>query len=169
MDALTVRTAEPSELEELTDLWHEGWRDGHLAIVPADLAALRSRDSFRERLVGALAEVRVADYRGALAGFYLLRDAELYQFYVARAARGTGVAATLIADAEARLRARGIRRAWLTCAIGNERAARFYEKAGWTREATITDTLTTPAGPYQLEVWRYEKALGASTASPSDG
>jgi GNAT superfamily N-acetyltransferase len=159
MDPVAIRDVEPSQLEDLTDLWLEGWRDGHLEIVPADLAALRTRESFRARLVEALAEVRVAEIGGALAGFYLLRDDELYQFYVARAARGTGVAASLMADAEARLRARGVRMAWLTCAVGNARAARFYEKAGWMRSATFTDTLTTPAGPYPLEVWRFEKTL----------
>jgi GNAT superfamily N-acetyltransferase len=159
MGVVNIRAAEPVELEALTDLWHEGWRDAHLAIVPADLAARRTRDSFRARLAAAIADVWVAAAGGALAGCYLLRDAELNQFYVARTARGTGAATTLIAEAEARLHARGVRRAWLTCAIGNERAARFYEKSGWTREGAIVDTLTTPAGPYQLEVWRYEKLL----------
>jgi GNAT superfamily N-acetyltransferase len=159
MGSMTIRDAEAAELEALTDLWHDGWRDAHLAIVPADLAALRTRDNFRARLSAALGSVRVAVDGAALAGFYLLRDAELNQFYVAPAARGTGVAATLIADAEARLHARGVGRAWLTCAIGNDRAVRFYEKCGWIREATIVDTLTTPAGPYQLTVWRFEKVL----------
>jgi GNAT superfamily N-acetyltransferase len=160
MAPVTIRAAEPAEIEPLTDLWHDGWRDGHLAIVPPDLAALRTRENFRARLADALSDVRVAVHGAALAGFYLLRDAELNQFYVARSARGTGVAVTLIADAEGRLRTRGVRRAWLTCAIGNDRAARFYEKSGWTREATIIDTLTTPAGPYRLPVWRFEKVLG---------
>ena len=159
MSPVTIRDAEAAELDELTDLWHDGWRDAHLSIVPAELAALRTRDSFRARLAAAIRDARVAVDGAALAGFYLLRDAELNQFYVARAARGSGVAAALIADAEARLRARGVRRAWLTCAIGNDRAARFYEKSGWTNETTIVDTLTTPAGPYELTVWRFEKIL----------
>jgi GNAT superfamily N-acetyltransferase len=159
MSPVTIRDAEPAELEALTDLWHDGWRDAHLAIVSADLAALRTRDDFRARLSAALGGVRVAVDGAALAGFYLLRGAELNQFYVAPTARGTGVAGTLMADAEERLHGRGVRRAWLTCAIGNDRAARFYEKCGWTREATFVDTLTTPAGPYRLTVWRFEKGL----------
>jgi ribosomal protein S18 acetylase RimI-like enzyme len=159
---VTIRDAEPGDVDRLASLWFEGWRDGHVAIVPAELTALRTRDSFLARLTPALAEVRVAGAREAPDGFYMLRESELYQFYVARAARGSGVAAALIADAEARLADRGVRTAWLMCAIGNDRAARFYEKCGWRRVATVVDTLSTTAGPFQLAVWRYEKVLGVS-------
>jgi ribosomal protein S18 acetylase RimI-like enzyme len=40
------------------------------------------------------------------------------------------VAAALIADAEAMLAEHGVEMAWLACAVGNNRAARFYEKSG---------------------------------------
>jgi RimJ/RimL family protein N-acetyltransferase len=62
-------------------------------------------------------------------------------------------------DAEARLTAAGVQTAWLACAIGNLRAARFYEKCGWTRVGTIVSRLETPEGIFPLEVWRYEKRL----------
>jgi hypothetical protein len=65
----------------------------------------------------------------------------------------------LILDAEARLRENGVRTAWLACAIGNARAARFYEKRGWVRVGTVTDQLEIPGGTLALEVWRYEKSL----------
>ena len=89
----------------------------------------------------------------------MLRGEELYQFYVAAEARGTGLAAALIKDAEARLAARGAETAWLDCAIGNERAARFYEKHGWYRAATVVSRLDTANGPFDLEIWRYEKRV----------
>ena len=63
------------------------------------------------------------------------------------------------ADAEATLAARGTRTAWLACAIGNERAARFYEKCGWRRVGSVINHLRTEAGAIELEVWRYEKAM----------
>ena len=88
-----------------------------------------------------------------------LKDDELYQFYVAAPARGTGVAAALMHDAEQRLVERGVSTAWLACAIGNARAARFYEKCGWRLAATVTSPLDTPAGIFPLDVWRYEKRL----------
>ena len=103
--------------------------------------------------------MRAAGAVGAPVGFYYLKGAELYQFYVASPARGSGVAAVLMADAEARLGESGVHTAWLACAIGNDRAARFYEKCGWLRTGTVTDHLEVPGATFALEVWRYEKSL----------
>ena len=89
----------------------------------------------------------------------MLKDAELYQLFVSAEARGTGVAAALLADAEARLAANGVRTAWLACAIGNDRAARFYEKSGWRRVGTMVNEAETSEGTFLLDVWRYEKVL----------
>ena len=69
------------------------------------------------------------------------------------------MAAVLIADAEAHLREAGVDTAWLACAVGNERAARFYEKCGWLRTGTVTEDVVVPGGTFPLEVWRYEKSL----------
>lgn len=65
----------------------------------------------------------------------------------------------LIADAEARLAERGVETAWLACAIGNDRAAKFYEKRGWRRAGTMINQAETSAGIFPLETWRYEKSL----------
>jgi GNAT superfamily N-acetyltransferase len=87
------------------------------------------------------------------------QDDELYQLYVSAQSRGAGVAAALLADAKKRLAERGLRRACLACAIGNDRAARFYEKSGWRRAGNMISILETAEGLFPLEVWRYEKAL----------
>jgi hypothetical protein len=55
--------------------------------------------------------------------------------------------------------ARGISSAWLACAVGNLRAARFYEKCGWIRTATVAIESETSEGSFPIEVWRYEKRL----------
>lgn len=156
---LMVRPAEAADLEPLARLWRQGWRDAHLAILPADLVALRTPESFRDRMAAALPRVRVLGPVGAPLGFHLIKDDELNQFYLDGAARGTGAATVLMADAEARLLEAGIATPWLACAIGNARAARFYEKTGWTRAGVETVPTETSAGPYPLEVWRYEKQL----------
>jgi RimJ/RimL family protein N-acetyltransferase len=52
-----------------------------------------------------------------------------------------------------------VRTAWLACAIGNDRAARFYEKHGWHHAGIMVNRLETIRGEYLLEVWRYEKSL----------
>jgi GNAT superfamily N-acetyltransferase len=155
-----LRVALPEDLEPLARLWWQGWRDAHLAIVPEGLVALRTLESFTERLAAALPRVRALGQAGAPLGFHLIKDDELYQFYLAGEARGTGAAAALMADAEARLLELGVTRPWLACAIGNARAARFYEKSGWTRTRVEMVPTETSVGMFPLEVWRYEKALG---------
>ena len=65
----------------------------------------------------------------------------------------------LIAKVEAHLREAGVGTASLACAVGNDRAARFYEKRGWLRTGTVTDDVVVPGGTFPLEVWRYEKSL----------
>jgi GNAT superfamily N-acetyltransferase len=162
MNTLTdanIRDAKSSEIRQLAKLWFDGWQDAHARILPAELARVRTLPSFEERLRAAPTGVRVAEVVGAPVGFYFLKGAELYQFYVSSNARGSGIAAVLMADAEARLRERDVHTAWLACAIGNDRAARFYEKRGWSRTGTVTDHVAVPGGTFPLQVWRYEKSL----------
>ncbi|GAA4785667.1 GNAT family N-acetyltransferase [Lysobacter hankyongensis] len=156
---MDVRQMEPAELDVLAALWRDGWQDAHAAILPAALVRDRTPESFRHRLAGAIADVRVVGPAGAPLGFCIAHRDELYQLYVSDVARGTGVAASLLADAEARMCASGVETAWLVCAIGNARAATFYEKHGWRRVGSMISRLTTPDGVFPLEAWRYEKRL----------
>jgi GNAT superfamily N-acetyltransferase len=156
---MTVRPAETAELDHLARLWHEGWHDAHASLAPPGLVAARTRESFRERMAAALTDTFVIGPPGSPSGFTMLKGDELYQFYVSREARGSGIAAALIADAETRLAGRGVTTAWLACGIGNDRAARFYEKRGWVRARTQVNRLETPDGVFEFEVWRYEKIL----------
>jgi GNAT superfamily N-acetyltransferase len=161
---LVVRQARETEIESLAELWYQGWQDAHAAILPAELARLRTRESFAGRLRAALPTVRVVGSPERPLGFCMTRDDELYQLFVSADGRGRGVASLLEADAVSILAGRGVRLAWLACAIGNHRAARFYEKARWTRAGTMVSELETQAGMFPLEVWRFEKALDAGAA-----
>ena len=156
---MDVREPQISEIWQLAKIWYDGWQDAHARILSVELAHLRTLESFEERLRVALASVRVAGPADVPLGFCMLKRAELYQLYVSSQARGSGVAAALIVDAEARIRDSGVATAWLTCAIGNDRAARFYEKCGWHRAGTVIEHLEVPNGTFPLEVWRYEKYL----------
>ena len=158
---MEVRPADPTEVDALARLWYDGWQDAHAKILPVALARLRTLASFRDRLEAALPDVRVTGPSGSPSGFCIVHGDELYQLYVSTGARGTGVAAALVRDAEERIRAGGAAVAWLACAIGNDRAARFYEKCGWKRAGVIVNDADTEEGPFPLEVWRYEKALAS--------
>lgn len=153
---MEVRAADEAEIDQLARIWYDGWQDAHAQIVPAELARVRTLESFRGRLQASLGNVRVM---GPPVGFCMVKADELYQLYVSAQARGLGVAAALLADAEAQLAANGVETAWLSCAIGNERAARFYEKCGWRRVGNMVNKLDIPGGEFLLETWRYEKSL----------
>jgi GNAT superfamily N-acetyltransferase len=156
---MDVRVAEQRELDHLARIWYEGWNDAHAHLVPAGLKRYRTLESFRNRLDGAFLQVRVVGPSGAPVGFAIVKADELYQLYVEAPARGSGAAAALIDDAEARLVASGVATAWLACAVGNYRAARFYEKCGWHLVGTVVYPAEITDGQFDLEVWRYEKSL----------
>jgi GNAT superfamily N-acetyltransferase len=160
-EGMTARAVEVGEIDALAQLWHDGWQDAHAKLAPPGLVRARTLAIFRERLTAAHDDTRVVGPIGAPLGFFMLKDDELYQFYVAREARGSGAAAALIADAEALLAARRIATAWLACAVGNDRAARFYEKCGWRRARTTVNRLETADGVFEVDIWRYEKRVAA--------
>lgn len=156
---MRVRAAEASEIGPLARVWFDSWHESHAAIVPAALTRLRTLENFRDRLRAALPDIRVVGPPGSPLGFCIVKGTEVYQLFVAAAARGSGAAAALMADAEARLLEGGVDTAWLACAIGNARAARFYEKSGWQRVGTMRNLAETSEGTFPLEVWRFEKVL----------
>lgn len=160
--AATIRDARPADLAPLARLWFAGWHEAHAAILPAELVRARSHVRLRRRLGELQRDARVLDGPGGPLGFCIVRGDELHQLYVDARARGQGAAAALLADAERRIAAHGAATAWLACAIGNLRAARFYEKCGWVRVGTMINRLPLPGGLLALEVWRYEKRLGAA-------
>lgn len=109
-------------------------------------------------------DTRVAELAGEPVGFCIVKGDELYQLFVSAPARGTGLAAELAVDAEARMAAKGVAIAWLACAIGNDRAARFYGKCGWRCTGTVINPLDLGTCRFDLEVWRYEKSLAPALA-----
>jgi len=158
-DGMHVKPAAHEDIPGLASIWHEGWHDAHAMLMPAELTQDRTLDSFRRRLPALLPDTSVAGPEGAPVGFCVLKGDELYQLYVAREARGSGAAQVLVTDAEVRLAAKDVAVAWLACAIGNDRAARFYEKCGWQRAGTVLYRAETSRGPIEMDVWSYEKRL----------
>ena len=142
---------------QICSIWEAGWHEAHADIVPSDLRDLRTTGSFFDRTLENLANTRIATEGCKVLGFCMIKENELYQMYVSRFARGSGVAQALMLDAESRISAAGHPAAWLACAIGNERARHFYEKSGWINAGRKVVNLDTLDGTFALEVWRFEK------------
>lgn len=117
-------------------------------------------ESLQERLRAALPDVRVVGRPGSPAGFCIVKDNELDQLYVSAEARGSGVAAMLMKDAEARFC--GQRNgSGLVGLCNRERAGRtILRKARLEKSGSDDHYPETPEGKLPLQVWRYEKALG---------
>lgn len=157
---LAPRMMKAEELDALAALWLAAWKDGHSGIVPAALERVRTLESFRDRLAAMGDALRVAGPVGAPLGFCAIKGEELYQLFVAAEARGTCVAATLLADGEARLAASGVDVAILDCTPGNDRAAAFYRKQGWRFREETTWEVETSEGPFEMAAWIFEKRVG---------
>lgn len=127
--------------------------------MPQKLFDLRTWNSFADRLAAFGDQLRVAGPVGAPLGLCVTVDAKVSQLFTALAARGTGLAADLLADAERRLYTAGHRTATLDVLAQNARAIRFYEKRGWHRRGVEISTLDTSQGPFELPVLVMQKAL----------
>ncbi|OGI53044.1 MAG: hypothetical protein A3B81_06855 [Candidatus Muproteobacteria bacterium RIFCSPHIGHO2_02_FULL_65_16] len=138
----------------------------------ADLAALLalearfptdrvSRTSFRRLIARGRAEVLVCADAGAIRGNAVVlfrarsRAARLYSLVVHPAHRGRGVAANLLAAAEAAARRRGCESMRLEVRPDNARALGLYERRGYAVLGAVADFYEdrTPA-------LRMHKALG---------
>ena len=158
-DCVSIRPALPDEHRALARLWHAGWHEAHAAYVPAELTRLRTFETFLDRIAVFEDRLRVAGPAGRPLGFCVIQDNEIYQIYVSRAARGTGIAAALLGDGEARLRQSGVTRARLDCVVENARAISFYKKHGWESAGLAKGMLETKQGPFAMPVLAFTKAL----------
>jgi ribosomal protein S18 acetylase RimI-like enzyme len=159
---VTLRPAGPEDAPAVAEIWRSGWRDGHLGHVPDELVAARTPASFDTRAAERVGDTVVAIVDDAVAGFVMVVDDEVEQVYVAVGHRGSGVADTLLAEAERLVRAGGHERAWLAVVAGNTRARRFYERRGWVDEGPFDHRAEGPSGPIHVPAHRYVKRLAGN-------
>ena len=134
MSSPGIRPATPEDAAAVAEIWRDGWRDGHLGLVPDSLAAVRTDESFRTRAGRRVADTTVAVVGADVAGFIMVVGDEVEQVYVSSRHRGSGVADALLAEAERQVRQDGHAAAWLAVVAGNGRARSFYERMGWSDE-----------------------------------
>src|SRR5439155_6605885 len=106
-DGMTVRPAVAEDADAVAAIWYAGWQDGHLGHVPEELVAVRTKESFWTRAAERVADTTVAVVDDEIAGFVMVVGAEVEQVYVARDHRGSGVARTLLTEAERQVKAAG--------------------------------------------------------------
>jgi ribosomal protein S18 acetylase RimI-like enzyme len=155
---LTLRAAVPDDVEIVAAVWHQGWRDGHLGHVPAELRARRQRNDFRRRVPEILDLTTVAVVESRVVGFVTVHNDEIEQIYVAAAARGNGTAVALLTHGE-RLIGERFDLAWLAVVAGNARARRFYARRGWCDAGPIDYTAHAREGTITVAARRYEKRI----------
>jgi GNAT superfamily N-acetyltransferase len=157
--SVTLRPADAADVDAVASIWYAGWGDGHLGNVPDELVAIRTKESFWDRVPARIADTTVAVVGGEVAGFVMVVADEVEQVYVSGNHRGSGVAGVLLAEAERQVKAAGYDEAWLAVATGNARARRFYERSGWADSGAFDYPATTENGPIPVPCHRYTKKV----------
>jgi GNAT superfamily N-acetyltransferase len=156
---VTLRPGTAEDASAVAEIWRLGWRDGHLGLVPRELAEARTDESFASRSAQRVDDTTVAIVGGAVAGFVMVVDDEVEQVYVGSRYRGTGVADALLGEAERQVLAGGHATAWLAVVAGNARARAFYERKGWSDEGAFDYAAATEDGSIAVPCRRYVKDL----------
>jgi GNAT superfamily N-acetyltransferase len=137
-----LRPGRDDDAESVIALIGECWSEypGCILDVDGELPELRALATYFSQAGGAL---WVAEQGGRVVGMAAARpmrqDAawEICKVYVAKPARGTGLAHALLGAAEGRAREAGAERLVLWTDTRFEAAHRFYEKRGYVRQGSI--------------------------------
>jgi ribosomal protein S18 acetylase RimI-like enzyme len=154
----SLRRATDDDRDVIAGIWYRGWQDAHVGNVPDALLPHRTESHFPALVASRIPFTTVAVIDGAVVGFTTTREDELEQMYVAREARGLGVADALIRNAEESL-ARTVEEAWLGVVSGNARARRFYERSGWHDAGPFDYEAETSIGRIPVPCRRYVKRV----------
>ncbi|WP_084602488.1 GNAT family N-acetyltransferase [Rubritepida flocculans] len=139
MSEFALRPGTDADAETYIRLIGSAWAEypGIVFDVDAELPELRALATHFARLGGRI--WLEAQGRGMVATRPMREDGafEICRLYVAREARGTGLAQALLGAAEAHARAEGAQRLVLWTDTRFEAAHAFYEKAGYVRQGAI--------------------------------
>lgn len=150
MDGLTIRDGTDADLSALTEIEARSFASDRL-----------SRRSLRRFLSTASARLRVARADGKVLGYYLVLHragstlARLYSVAVDRRARGSGLGARLVADAEGIASRLGRKVLRLEVRADNLQAIRLYERHGYCRIGAYRQYYAD-----KTDALRYEKHIG---------
>lgn len=136
-EAVFVRAARKDDREAFLAMALRSWLDAHEKLLTA--SEVEAAPAMLERAwTKRWREFRVAETRGALAGFYSLGDAGdakesnyLWHLYVDPAWQRRGIGTALNRAALNEIAARGAAAAWLDVLARNAKALDFYRALGW--------------------------------------
>jgi len=124
----------PDDYAAVRRLWEE-------AGPGVRLGASDDREEIRTKLERDPDLFLIAEVDGQIVGTVLGgfdgRRGLIYHLAMSAPYRQKGIGASLMAEVEDRLRAKGCRCCYLLVTTDNEYAMRFYERRGWTRLDTI--------------------------------
>ncbi len=166
---VTVRLAGAGDADAIGRIQVETWRAAYTGLLPDEAVASFDVASNQERWRGWLRTVPqprsatfVVEDAGEVVGFAgvgpcreATNEGELYTIYLHPSRWGSGIGRALLGRAEESMHASGFRSAVLYVLEGNERAIRFYEAAGWTRDGSKVDEFQGAA----VTELRYRKRL----------
>jgi GNAT superfamily N-acetyltransferase len=166
-----IREATLADARACAEVHVEGWRWAYRGLLPDDhldrLSVEERERMWREGFAEPGQRVAwVAERDGRVVGFCVTGPsedadadrgtAEVYAIYLRPEVVGTGVGRRLFAHAVDDLRRRGFRAATLWVLEANERARRFYERAGWRPDGAVNEELigraNLPTVRYRLEL-----------------
>jgi ribosomal protein S18 acetylase RimI-like enzyme len=174
IDVVRIRRARPTDARAIAQVHVDTWQAAYRDLLPSKLLTALSverRAAFWESELKPTPAERmpwIAESNGEVVGFVSSgpsRDAdaipatgEVYAIYVLPDCWDKGVGRDLLRHAEHDLLADGYSVASLWVLAGNVRARQFYERSGWSVDATRTDEF----GDVEVEEVRYRKRLEAS-------
>jgi ribosomal protein S18 acetylase RimI-like enzyme len=143
---MPIRSATPEDVHAIAAIHVRSWQAAYRGLLPDDLLARQSVERreahWRDAVAREDGAVLVAEEDGRTVGFASVaatRDldadpattGEVYAIYLDPDAYGRGLGRALMDGAVEELGRRGFRLATLWVLASNERARRFYARAGW--------------------------------------
>ncbi|MCB9506156.1 MAG: GNAT family N-acetyltransferase [Myxococcales bacterium] len=169
---MEIRPAALEDCRAVAEVHVESWQHSYRGILPAQylssLSVAEREAMWRRTVERQPNRLLVACVAGAVVGFVAFgasRDegapsdrAEVWAIYVKAASWSTGVGRNLWLEALRHIVAQGYKSVSLWVIVGNQRAIRFYERAGFIAEPESRSSLEL--GGATLEELRYVRHAG---------
>ncbi|MEV5378615.1 GNAT family N-acetyltransferase [Streptomyces nondiastaticus] len=168
-----VREMDGADIEAVSTIRVRGWQAAYAGIVPQTyLDAMtvegdagqrrqlfsqprrKSRDLLALGDRGPVGWICFGPYRSEMSG--LGRVGEVYALYVSPGLIGQGIGRRLLGEAHARMKSQGFESSALWVLCDNQRARRFYERAGYQADGATQDDVYDEITLTEL---RYQRVL----------